>query len=146
MQYEIQKMIPARHDQDLNMPGFVDDRPRPIIRRQRVIDTKHNLRRTARLRTRFRRTQSRRPDSVAPPATVFIFTDGRVEDADKVTLQKFDVDNIHVTSVGKRADNVGIIAMSARRNYETPEILEVSTTIPQWRDRVLRSRHCGIVF
>ncbi|MCH8148066.1 MAG: VWA domain-containing protein [Planctomycetes bacterium] len=71
----------------------------------------------------------RAPDSVAPPATVFIFTDGRVEDADKVTLQKFDVDNIHVTSVGKRADNVGIIAMNARRNYETPEILEVSTTI-----------------
>ena len=71
----------------------------------------------------------RAPDSVAPPATVFIFTDGRVEDADKVTLQKFDVDNIHVTSIGKRADNVGIIAMSARRNYETPEILEVSATI-----------------
>lgn len=71
----------------------------------------------------------RAPDSVAPPATVFVFTDGRVEDADKVTLQKFDVDNIHVTSVGMRADNVGIIAMSARRNYETPEILEVSTTI-----------------
>ena len=71
----------------------------------------------------------RPPDSVAPPATVFIFTDGRVEDADKVTLQKFDVDNIHVTSIGKRGDNVGIISMNARRNYETPEILQVSATV-----------------
>lgn len=71
----------------------------------------------------------RAPDSVAPPASVFLFTDGRVEDADKVALQKFDVDKIHVTSIGARGDNVGIIAMNARRSYETPEILEVSAAV-----------------
>jgi len=69
------------------------------------------------------------PESAAPPATVFIFTDGKIEDADKVTLQKFDAQRIHMTNVGKRGDNIGIMAMEARRNYDTPEILEVTATI-----------------
>ena len=71
----------------------------------------------------------RPPDSVAPPASVFVFTDGRVQDADHVALQKFDIDKIHMINVGARADNVGIIAMDARRNYERPEILEVAATV-----------------
>lgn len=69
------------------------------------------------------------PESAAPPATVFLFTDGRIEDADKVVLQKFDAERIHITNVGKRDDNIGIMAMEARRNYDTPEILEVTATI-----------------
>ncbi len=69
------------------------------------------------------------PERLAPPASVFLFTDGRIEDADKVALQKFDLSNIQVVNVAKRADNVGILAMDARRNYETPELLEVSATI-----------------
>jgi len=69
------------------------------------------------------------PESSAPPATVFLITDGRIEDAEQVALQKFDKERIHVANVGQRVDNVGIVAMDARRNYERPEILEVAATV-----------------
>ena len=69
------------------------------------------------------------PESAAPPASVFLFTDGKIEDARRVALQKFDADHIYITSVGKRSDNVGIVSMEARRNYDTPEILEVTATV-----------------
>ncbi|MHC4698277.1 MAG: VWA domain-containing protein [Planctomycetota bacterium] len=69
------------------------------------------------------------PESPAPTATVFLFTDGRIGDVENVALQEFDLDNIHVANVGQRGDNVGILAMQARRNYERPEILEVTATI-----------------
>ena len=69
------------------------------------------------------------PEATASPATVFLFTDGRLADADRVALQHFDVSSITVMNVGKRDDNVGIVAMDARRNYEQPEILEVTAVI-----------------
>jgi von Willebrand factor type A domain/Aerotolerance regulator N-terminal len=69
------------------------------------------------------------PVSAAPPATVFLFTDGRIEDAEKVAIQKFDVSKIRVFNVGKRSDNVGILAMDARRHYEYPEFLEVTAVV-----------------
>lgn len=69
------------------------------------------------------------PESAAPPATVFLFTDGRIEDADRVTIQKFDVRHMQVVNVGHRTDNVGIVSMNARRRYEQPEILEVTAAI-----------------
>ncbi len=65
----------------------------------------------------------------APPASIALFTDGRIEDADRVALKKFDVDKISVVRVGQREDNVGILAMDARRNYERPEFLEVAATV-----------------
>jgi len=67
--------------------------------------------------------------SNAPPATVTLFTDGRIQDADKVALQKFDVKRIRVVTVGSRGDNVGIVAMNARRHYERPQFLEVTATV-----------------
>ncbi len=63
------------------------------------------------------------------PATIFLFTDGRIEDAETVSLQKFDVDSISVTNVGARTDNVAILSMDARRHYERPEVLEVAATV-----------------
>ncbi len=69
------------------------------------------------------------PDRPVQPATVFVFTDGRIADADSITLKKFDLSKIHVTNVGKRSDNVGIVAMDARRHFETPAILEVAATV-----------------
>ena len=69
------------------------------------------------------------PESPAPPATVFLFTDGRIADTEKVALQRLKVDAIHMTTVGSRSDNVGITAMSARRSYERPEVLEVVATV-----------------
>jgi len=69
------------------------------------------------------------PVSAAPPATVFLFTDGRIEDADEVAVQKLDVSKIQVFNVGRRTDNVGILAMDARRHYEYPEFLEVTAVV-----------------
>ena len=72
--------------------------------------------------------------SDAPPATVVLLTDGRIEDAGFVALQKFDVERIQVISVGKRGDNVGVLTMSARRHYERPEMLEVAATVANFGD------------
>ena len=69
------------------------------------------------------------PVSAAPPASVFLFTDGRIEDAADVSIQRLDVTKIQMVTVGQRSDNVGIMAMDARRNYESPENLSVTATI-----------------
>ncbi len=69
------------------------------------------------------------PVSAAPEATVFLFTDGKIEDADKVAVQKFDITKMLVTTVGSRSDNVGILAMDASRNYERPAFLEVTAAV-----------------
>jgi hypothetical protein len=65
----------------------------------------------------------------APAASVYLCTDGRVSDARAIALQHFEAGTIRVQRVGTRSDNVGIIAMDARRNYEDPLRLEVSATI-----------------
>ncbi len=67
--------------------------------------------------------------SDAAPATVVMFTDGRIEDAARVVLQKFDAGKMEVFTVGDRADNVGLLSMSARRHYEHPEYLQVAATV-----------------
>ncbi len=77
------------------------------------------------------------PESAAPPASVFLFTDGRIEDADTIALKRFDVDKIQMTTVGTRGDNVGIIAMDARRHYEHPEVLEVTATVRNFGDQAV---------
>ncbi|MGB0715447.1 MAG: vWA domain-containing protein [Phycisphaerae bacterium] len=68
------------------------------------------------------------------PASVALFTDGRIEDADQVVLQRFDLNRVKVYQIGNRSDNVGIVAMDARRNYDRPEFLEVSATISNFGD------------
>jgi len=69
------------------------------------------------------------PESAAPNASVFLFTDGRLEDAGRVAPQKLDVTKMQVTRIGARGDNVGITSMDARRDYERPEILEVTAAV-----------------
>jgi len=69
------------------------------------------------------------PESTAPPASVFIFTDGRIEDAAQTTIEKFDMKHVQINRVGTRDDNVGILAMQARRQYEKPEILQTTATV-----------------
>jgi len=68
-------------------------------------------------------------DAPASPATVFLFTDGRIEDSHLVALQEFQTNKLTVTSIGQRGDNVGILAMEAGRNHERPEILEVAARV-----------------
>jgi VWA domain-containing protein/aerotolerance regulator-like protein len=69
------------------------------------------------------------PDSAAAPASVLVFTDGRIEDVASVSPQRLDLSHMEIVRVGKRTDNVGIVAMEARRNYERPEALQVFATV-----------------
>ncbi len=69
------------------------------------------------------------PESAAPPATVYLFSDGRIEDADRVVLERFDANKVLMTTLGERSDNVGLLSMAARRNYEQPDVLEVTATV-----------------
>lgn len=69
------------------------------------------------------------PESAAPSATVFLFTDGRIADSDRITLEKFDAGKMIVRNLGSRSDNVGVISLEARRNYEYADLLEVSATM-----------------
>ena len=71
----------------------------------------------------------------APPATVFVFTDGRIADMEHVSLREFDAGKLIVSSIGTRNDNAGIIALQARRNYERPELLQVSATVRNFSDK-----------
>lgn len=68
-------------------------------------------------------------------ATVIVFSDGRIEDTDRVSIQRLDVDKLQLVSIGQRGDNVGIVAMAARRNYEFPEVLEVTATVENFQDQ-----------
>jgi hypothetical protein len=70
------------------------------------------------------------PSKMKPsPATVYLFTDGRFNDADKVALKKFKAEELIITRIGERDDNVGILSVDARRSYDRPELVSVSATI-----------------
>ncbi len=75
------------------------------------------------------------PISAAPTASVFMFTDGRIEDAAKTPFRILDPAAIRVTTVGARRDNIAILNMAARRNYERPEMLEVTATVRNYGER-----------
>ena len=63
--------------------------------------------------------------NLGSPARVMLFTDGRVEDAETIVAQRIRAEQMETINVARRADNVGIVAMEARRRYEQPEQLEV---------------------
>ncbi|UCG15483.1 MAG: VWA domain-containing protein [Phycisphaerales bacterium] len=63
--------------------------------------------------------------NVSASGSVLLFTDGRIEDAETLVSQRFRAQSIEIVNVAQRADNVGILAMEARRHYERPEQLEV---------------------
>jgi hypothetical protein len=69
------------------------------------------------------------PVSAAPAASVFLFSDGRIEDAQHTPFRHIDPANMRITSIGERSDNVGILHMAARRNYERPSFLEVTAGV-----------------
>jgi hypothetical protein len=66
--------------------------------------------------------------SAATPS-VLLFSDGRLADADELSPQRLDLSRMEVVVVGERDDNVGIIAMDARRNYEQPEMVQAFATV-----------------
>ncbi len=75
------------------------------------------------------------PQSAAPAASVILFTDGKIEDAAEATPQRLDTSKMEVVRIGQRSDNVGIIAMEARRNYEKPEAVAVFATVRNFGDQ-----------
>ena len=65
------------------------------------------------------------PTSAAPPATALILSDGRIEDLNTLNIQRLDTEQMQLVNVAERGDNVGVTAMSARRSYERPDVLNV---------------------
>ena len=64
--------------------------------------------------------------SAVTPATLELFSDGRVGD-----LQEVEVNSGELVyhCLGESADNLGVVAMQARRSYERPERVEVFATV-----------------
>lgn len=69
------------------------------------------------------------PMSAAPAASVFLFSDGRIADSHRTPFRHIDPANMRITPIGTRGDNVGILHMAARRNYERPNFLEVTAGV-----------------
>lgn len=69
------------------------------------------------------------PERNVSIAEVFLLTDGRISDADEVALKEIPAEKLVVRKIGDRGDNVGIISLQARRNYEQPEKLEVIAVV-----------------
>jgi hypothetical protein len=67
--------------------------------------------------------------NAATPARAVVITDGNVADSANLTVTRLPSENLQLVTVGQRSDNVGIVAMDARRNYERPAALEVFTAV-----------------
>ncbi len=72
--------------------------------------------------------------STAESAGVVLFSDGRVLDAADLSPQRLDLTKMEVVLVGSRGDNVGIVAMDARRNYEQPDMVQAFATVRNFAD------------
>jgi len=79
-------------------------------------------------------TDIQAPSTESSPA-VILFTDGRIEDAQRVSPQRLDLSDMRVVIVGQRRDNVGITAMDARRTYEHPERIQAFATVRNFSDQ-----------
>lgn len=69
--------------------------------------------------------------AVAPtdPADLMLFSDGRIEDADDVVLRR---GNMRLCRIGTTSDNVGIIRLMARRNFDRPEQLSIFAQVANY--------------
>ena len=67
--------------------------------------------------------------STAETPSVLLFSDGRVADAADLSPQRLDLARMEVVVIGERSDNVGIVAMDARRNYDRPELVQAFATV-----------------
>ncbi|MCH8854611.1 MAG: BatA and WFA domain-containing protein, partial [Planctomycetes bacterium] len=63
------------------------------------------------------------PVPTGPPAQAVLFSDGRIADAVDLTLQRMSMKIVRDIAVS--SDNVGIVSLTASRNYQRPEILSV---------------------
>lgn len=56
--------------------------------------------------------------STAAPAQLVLFTDGKIQDAEQITLRR---EAVTVYQVGQSANNIAVVALQARRSFEDPE-------------------------
>jgi uncharacterized protein YegL len=67
---------------------------------------------------------------------VFLFSDGRATDTDTLTLQG----NLTFEKIGgEKTGNIGIVALSAKRNYENPTQVEVFARLENFGTEVVES-------
>lgn len=72
--------------------------------------------------------------STAGPARAIILTDGNVADAANLTVKRLPTEDMEVVCIGSRNDNVAIVSMDAKRNYEQPAMLEVFASVRNFGD------------
>lgn len=62
-------------------------------------------------------------------AKLLLFSDGRIEDLDDISIAEDELDFI---SIGDSSENIAVTAMRALRSYENPQIVEVFATIANY--------------
>ena len=71
-------------------------------------------------------------ESSADQAQMILFSDGRIEDADELVLRR---GSLEIVRIGEQTDNVGIVALEVRRNYENPSRLNVFARVRNFSDQ-----------
>ncbi|HVP11139.1 MAG TPA: VWA domain-containing protein [Phycisphaerae bacterium] len=69
-------------------------------------------------------------------ADIELFSDGRIADADEQYVTR---GSMQYYKIGEAADNVGIVAFSARRHYERPGMLSVFAEVENFGPRPIRT-------
>ena len=76
------------------------------------------------------------PESPTEAAELLLFSDGRIEDAAELVLRR---GGMQIAHIGATADNVGIVGLRAKRNYERPEELNVFVTVGNFGTESVKS-------
>ncbi|MCF7955035.1 MAG: VWA domain-containing protein [Phycisphaerae bacterium] len=63
------------------------------------------------------------------PAKLVLFSDGQIRDADQLTVS---ADELIFNSIGSSKKNIAIIAMQAKRSYESPQQIDVFATVANY--------------
>jgi Mg-chelatase subunit ChlD len=76
------------------------------------------------------------PESPTQPAEMVLFSDGRIEDASQLVLRR---GGLQIARIGEASDNVALVGLDVRRNYERPEVLNVFATVANFGADPIRS-------
>jgi hypothetical protein len=73
----------------------------------------------------------------AQPLVVYVISDGKVHEEDKMTLRGAD---LRFIGVGTGADNLGFVALGARRDYDRPEQVKIFARLINASDKPIDAR------
>lgn len=76
------------------------------------------------------------PISAAPAANMILLSDGQLQDAEELILRH---SSLQMVRVGQATNNVGIVAVSVRRNYERPEELNLYGRVRNFGDQPVQT-------